>query len=181
MGTTYLRIITVFSLGTLGYMCLEKIVMGTGKTTITMVCQLAGALTNIVLDPVMIYGLFGCPAMGVAGAAWATVIGQFVSLIVIAAVYFKKGVGLESGMRHLRPEKKTLGSIYAIGLPAIVMQILTLIISLLRFVVLALPLAWALSLTENAANLVWISLPVAEAGACLVAVLLTRRTYLHSL
>ena len=75
MGTTYLRIITVFSLGTLGYMCLEKIVMGTGKTTITMVCQLAGALTNIVLDPIMIYGLLGCPAMGVAGAAWATVIG----------------------------------------------------------------------------------------------------------
>ena len=129
MGTTYLRIITVFSLGTLGYMCLEKIVMGTGKTTITMICQLAGALTNIVLDPVMIYGLLGSPAMGVAGAALATVIGQFVSLIVIAAVYFKKGVGLESGMRYLKPEKKTLGSIYTIGLPAIVMQILTPIMS----------------------------------------------------
>ena len=312
MGTTYLRIITVFSLGTLGYMCLEKIVMGTGKTTITMICQLAGALTNIVLDPVMIYGLLGSPAMGVAGAAWATVIGQFVSLIVIAAVYFKKGVGLESGMRYLKPEKKTLGSIYTIGLPAIVMQILTpimsyalnlilgsisvsavtaygvyyklqnfifmpgyglnnasipiisynfgaknkarvsqtirygllyvlvimligiillqlfarqivglfsvteeshqlcvlalriitcgfffaganiilqgvcqalgkggysLVISLLRFVVLALPLAWTLSLTENAANLVWLSLPVAEAGACATAILLTRKTY----
>lgn len=56
MGTTYLRIITVFSLGTLGYMCLEKIVMGTGKTMITMICQLAGVITNIVLDPIMIYG-----------------------------------------------------------------------------------------------------------------------------
>ena len=312
MGTTYLRIITAFSLGTLGYMCFEKIVMGTGKTMITMICQLAGAITNIVLDPIMIYGLFGCPAMGVAGAAWATVIGQFVSLIVIAVVYFKKGVGIESNIRYLKPERKTLKSIYSIGVPAIVMQILTpimsyamnlilgaisvsavtaygvyyklqnfifmpgyglnnasipiisynygaknkervsqtirygliyisvimlvgivllqlfarpivgifsvteeshqlcvlalrtitcgfffaganiilqgvcqalgkggysLIISLLRFVVLALPLAWALSAAENAASIVWISLPVAEAGACVVAVLLTRRTY----
>ena len=55
--------------------------------------------------------------MGVAGAAWATVIGQFVSLIVIAVVYFKKGVSIESDMRYLKPERKTLGSIYSIGLP----------------------------------------------------------------
>ncbi len=315
MGTTYLRIITVFSLGTLGYMCLEKIVMGTGKTTITMICQLAGAMTNIILDPIMIYGLLGCPAMGVAGAAWATVIGQFVSLIVIATVYFKKGVGIESNIRYLKPERQTLGSIYSIGLPAIVMQILTpimsytlnlilgaisvsavtaygvyyklqnfifmpgyglnnasipiisynfgarnkqrvsqtvrygliyvsvimigialsqlfarqivgifsvteeshqlcvlalriitcgfffaganiilqgvcqalgkgiysLVISLLRFIVLVLPMAWALSLTENAASLVWLSLPVAEAGACVAAILLTRKIYRKAL
>ena len=316
MGITYLRIITVFSLGSLGFMCLEKIVMGTGKTTVTMISQLAGAVTNIVLDPIMIYGLLGRPAMGVAGAAWATVIGQFVSLIVIAVAFFKKGVGLESGLRYLKPEKQTLGSIYAVGLPAIVMQILTpimsyalnlilgaisvsavtaygvyyklqnfifmpgyglnnasipiisynfgaknkarvsqtirygliyvsvimligiillqlfarqivgifsvteeshqlcvlalriitcgfffaganiilqgvcqalgkggysLIISLLRFVILALPLAWALSLTENAATLVWLSLPVAEAGACAAAILLTRKTYRKAL
>ena len=129
MGTTYLRIITIFSFGTLGYMCLEKIVMGTGKTTITMLCQLAGAVTNIILDPVMIYGLLGCPAMGVAGAAWATVIGQFVSLIVIAVIYFKKGVGIETSLRYLRPEQRTLAGIYSIGLPAIVMQILTPIMS----------------------------------------------------
>lgn len=312
MGTTYLRIITVFSLGTLGYMCLEKIVMGTGKTTITMLCQLAGAVTNIILDPIMIYGHFGCPAMGVAGAAWATVIGQFVSLIVIAVVYFRKGIGIDNGIRYIKPEKRTLGSIYSIGLPAIVMQILTpimsyamnlilgtisvsavtaygvyyklqnfifmpgyglnnasipiisynfgaknrervsqairygllyvsgimligiillqifahpivgifsvteesqqlcvlalriitcgfffaganiilqgvcqalghgsysLMISLLRFIVLALPLAWVLSLSANAADVVWLALPVAEAGACAAAVLLTRRAY----
>ena len=102
MGTIYLRIITLCSLATLAYMCLEKIVMGTGKTTITMICQLAGVITNIILDPIMIYGLLGCPAMGVSGAAWATVIGQFVSLIVIAMIYFKKGVGIENGMRYLK-------------------------------------------------------------------------------
>ena len=61
MGTTYLRIITVFSLGTLGYMCLEKIVMGTGKTTITMICQLAGAITNIILDPIISTGFWAVP------------------------------------------------------------------------------------------------------------------------
>lgn len=129
MGTTYLRIITVFSFGSLGYMCLEKIVMATGKTTITMICQLAGALTNIILDPVMIYGLLGCPAMGIAGAACATVIGQFVSLAVIAVAYFKKGVGIDTGIRYLAPHRRTLQKMFAIGLPAIIMQILTPIMS----------------------------------------------------
>ena len=129
MGTTYLRIITVFSFGSLGYMCLEKIVMATGKTTVTMICQLAGAVTNIILDPIMIYGLFGCPAMGIAGAACATVIGQFVSLAVIAVAYFKKGVGIDTNIRYLTPHRRTLQKMFAIGLPAIIMQILTPIMS----------------------------------------------------
>ena len=236
--------------------------------------------------------------------------------MVIATVYFKKGVGIESNIRYLKPERQTLGSIYSIGLPAIVMQILTpimsytlnlilgaisvsavtaygvyyklqnfifmpgyglnnasipiisynfgarnkqrvsqtvrygliyvsvimligiallqlfarqivgifsvteeshqlcvlalriitcgfffaganiilqgvcqalgkgiysLVISLLRFIVLVLPMAWALSLTENAASLVWLSLPVAEAGACVAAILLTRKIYRKAL
>lgn len=128
-GTAYLRIITIFSLGTFGYMCLEKSVMGTGKTTITMIWQLAGATTNIVLDSIMIYGLWGCPSLGVAGAAWAIVAGQFVSLFVIGTVYLKKDVGIDSNLRYVKPDGPTLRRIYAIGLPVIVMQILTPIMS----------------------------------------------------
>ena len=312
MGTAYLSIITIFSLGTLGYMCIEKVVMGTGQTTITMICQLAGALTNIILDPIMIYGWLGCPAMGVTGAAWATVIGQFVSLIVIVVFCFKKDMGIGGMFRNLKPDGKTISAIYSIGLPAIVMQVLTpimtyamnlilgaisvsavtaygvyyklqnfifmpgfglnnasipiisfnrgagdkgrvaqtircgliyvsclmlagivllqvfagqivgmfsvsaassqlcvlalriitcgflfaganiilqgvcqalgkgtysLIISLLRFIVLALPLAWALSMLPNAADVIWAALPIAEAGACAAAVILTKTAY----
>ena len=264
------------------------------------------------LDPIMIYGWLGCPAMGVTGAAWATVIGQFVSLIVIVVFCFKKDMGIGGMFRNLKPDGKTLSAIYSIGLPAIVMQVLTpimtyamnlilgaisvsavtaygvyyklqnfifmpgfglnnasipiisfnrgagdrgrvaqtirygliyvsclmlagivllqvfagqiagmfsvsaessqlcvlalriitcgflfaganiilqgvcqalgkgtysLIISLLRFIVLALPLAWALSMLPNAADVIWAALPIAEAGACAAAVILTKKAY----
>lgn len=125
LGTTYLRIVTVFSLGAIGYMCLEKVVMGCGNTRATMIGQLSGVITNIILDPVMIFGL----SMGVAGAAWATIIGQFVSLFVIAYVNFFRNKEIDSGLKYLRPRKDTLKSIFTIGLPAIVMQILTPVLS----------------------------------------------------
>lgn len=125
LGTTYLRIVAVFSLGAIGYMCLEKVVMGCGNTRATMIGQLSGVITNIILDPVMIFGF----SMGVAGAAWATVIGQFVSLFVIAYVNFFRNRELDSGLKYLRPRKDTLKSIFHIGVPAIIMQILTPVMS----------------------------------------------------
>ena len=125
MGTDYLRIVTVFSFGALGYMTMEKIVMATGKTMITMICQLTGAVTNIILDPILIRGMFGMPAMGVSGAAWATVLGQILSLVIISVFYFKRGVGIDRGIRYLKPEKSVLKDIYTVGFPAIIMQILT--------------------------------------------------------
>lgn len=129
MGTTYLQIVTIFSLGTIGYMCIEKIVMATGNTVATMIGQLSGAAANIILDPIMIYGLFGCPVLGVAGAAWATIIGQFISLIVIIIflVHDKKEISL--GFRFLFPEKNIVSNIYSVGLPAIIMQILVPVMS----------------------------------------------------
>lgn len=129
LGTTYVRIISVFSLGTLGYMCLEKVTIATGRTKITMLTQIAGALTNILLDPVLIYGWLGFPAMGVRGAAIATVIGQFVSLIWIGTFYLRKNAILTIRLPDFRPKASILKELYRIGIPAIVMQILVPIMS----------------------------------------------------
>lgn len=129
MAVTYLRIVTIFSFGTMMYMTFEKIVMATGRTVITMTAQLAGAVTNIVLDPIMIYGLLGLPAMRVAGAAYATVIGQFVSLFIIVVFYLRKQVETDHSLRYLRPERDALLNIYRVGIPAIIMQILVPVMS----------------------------------------------------
>lgn len=124
LGTTYLRIVTVGSLGSLGYMCIEKIVMGCGRTRATMAAQMIGAITNIILDPIMIFGLLGLPAMGVAGAAWATVIGQFVSLFVIAYIHFFRNKEVDSGLKYLKPDKEIMKGLFDISFPATVMQVL---------------------------------------------------------
>ena len=129
MGTTYLQIVTIFSLGTIGYMCIEKVVMATGNTVATMIGQLSGAVANIILDPIMIYGLLGCPVLGVAGAAWATVIGQFVSLIVIIVFLIHDDKEIRLGLRFLLLEKNIVRNIFSIGLPAIIMQILVPVMS----------------------------------------------------
>lgn len=129
MGTTYLRIVSLGSLGTIGYMGIEKIAMGCGKTRATMVAQMAGALTNIILDPIMIFGLLGLPAMGVAGAAWATVIGQFVSLFIILYVQHFKLPEVSASPRYWKPDKGVLKAIFTISLPATVMQVLVPIMS----------------------------------------------------
>ncbi|MGN1008954.1 MAG: MATE family efflux transporter, partial [Butyricicoccus sp.] len=82
MACSYLRICCVLSFGVILYMIYEKLLQATGRTMQATVAQIAGALTNIVLDPIMIFGLLGCPALGIQGAAYATVIGQFVSAIL---------------------------------------------------------------------------------------------------
>ena len=125
MAVTYLQIVTVWSFGTIFYMCLEKIIMATGNTLITMIAQLAGAVTNIVMDPVMIFGLAGCPEMGVAGAAAATVIGQCVSLVIILWMHLKRNSFMNKNIRYLKPQAEILKNIYRIGAPAILMQALT--------------------------------------------------------
>ena len=124
MGTTYLRIVTIFSFGTIGYMCLEKVAMGCGNTKATMIGQLSGAVTNIILDPILIFGMFGLPAMGVTGAAVATVIGQFVSFFIIAFVVFFRTKELDRGIRFLRPYKDVMRQFWHISLPATAQQIL---------------------------------------------------------
>lgn len=81
-GTDYMWIVTVFSLGLFMSVTMERVLQVTGKTVYQMISQMTGAVVNIILDPVFIFGWLGLPAMGVAGAAWATVIGQFCGMAV---------------------------------------------------------------------------------------------------
>ncbi len=125
MGCSYLRICCVLSFGIMLYMIYEKLLQATGRTMQATIAQVAGALTNIVLDPIMIFGWLGCPAMGVAGAAYATVIGQIVSAaldLVFHTIYNKRD--FDTHLRFLRPRKHIIWEIYTAGLPAILMQAL---------------------------------------------------------
>ena len=109
----------------MGFFAFEKILQATGNTTLSMAAQLSGAVTNILLDPVFIFGYFGLPAMGVAGAAVATVIGQCVSMTVGCIVHYRLNHEVDNGLRYVRPNRKIIGEIYKVGVPAIAMQSLT--------------------------------------------------------
>lgn len=122
-GALYMRIVTIFSLGALVEITMERILQVTGKTVYQMISQMSGAVVNIILDPIMIFGLLGFPAMGVAGAAVATVTGQLFAMVVSLLLnHFKNHeVRLSAkGMLHL--EGRTIRGIYQVGLPSIIMQ-----------------------------------------------------------
>ena len=124
MSGTYLRICTLLCIGNIMFAIYEKLLQSTGKAIFSTTSQIAGALTNIVLDPIFIYGWFGLPAMGVAGAAWATVIGQWVSMIAGGVLHYTKNKEVQSGLCYLKPNGRIIKEIYRIGLPAIIMQAL---------------------------------------------------------
>lgn len=128
-GTSYVRIITLVCFGTMFYFAFEKILQATGNATYSMICQISGAVTNIVLDPLMIFGYGFFPKLGVAGAAWATVIGQIVAMIVGGILFFTRTPELKKGLRYLRPDGTIIGRIYKVGFPAIIMNGLTSIMS----------------------------------------------------
>lgn len=121
-ATTYLRICGGFSGCVFLSVMSEKILQATGNTVRSMMVQLLGAIFNIVFDPILIFGLFGFPAMGVAGAAVATVAGQFASM-VLSFIYMRRKDNLVTlKVRGFRPKKQVIGEIYKVGLPSIVMQ-----------------------------------------------------------
>ncbi|MBA4698206.1 MAG: MATE family efflux transporter [Ruminococcus sp.] len=121
-GTEYMMIITVASAGIFMQITFERLLQSTGKTFYNMITQGTGALINIILDPILIFGLFGMPRLEVAGAALATIIGQITA--VFMSLYFncKKNTELNLNMRGFRPDKRIIGEIYKIGVPSIVMQ-----------------------------------------------------------
>ena len=124
-GVSYLQIVTICSFGTIGYMCFEKLLQATGQTTAAMLGQLTGSLTNLILDPIFIFGYLGLPAMGTTGAAIATVIGQCASLTVAGLLHFRKNKEISNRLSMLRPSAAVIRQIYTVGGPAIVMQALT--------------------------------------------------------
>lgn len=121
-GTQYLSICLIFSAGLFAQVTFERLLQSTGKTTYSMITQLTGALLNIILDPIMIYGYLGFPKMGVAGAAIATVIGQVVAgcLALFFNLKFNKEIKITfSGICH--PDGKIIAKIYSVGVPSIIM------------------------------------------------------------
>ncbi|MBU9736067.1 MATE family efflux transporter [Diplocloster agilis] len=121
-GTEYLMICTIFSLGIFMQITFERLMQSTGRTIYNMITQGTGAVINIVLDPILIFGLLGFPKMGVAGAAAATVIGQTVSMLMSFYFNEKKNVEIKLRVREFRPNAKTIRNIYAVGFPSIIMQ-----------------------------------------------------------
>ena len=121
-GTDYMWIVTVFSLGLFMSVTMERVLQVTGKTVYQMISQMTGAVVNIILDPVFIFGWLGLPAMGVAGAAWATVIGQFCGLAVGIGINQVKNHEVRLNFRRFRPDWHSIKGIYQVGLPSIIMQ-----------------------------------------------------------
>lgn len=124
MGNSYLSICSVVSFGIILFSIYEKLLQSTGKTMYSTIAQISGAVVNIVLDPILIFGYIGLPAMGIEGAAYATVIGQIVSMLVAMYFHYKKNIEVKSGARYLKLESRIVREIYVIGLPAIIMQAL---------------------------------------------------------
>lgn len=120
MGTTYLRICTCFSLGSIGYTAYERFLQATGKTMLSGISQISGAVANIILDYVFIYPL----NMGVSGAAWATIIGQFISLFVAMYFHYKKNKEIDGSVKYIKPDMRLIKGIYSIGFSATLMQAL---------------------------------------------------------
>lgn len=121
-GTEYLTVCCCASLGVFMQFIFEKLLQSTGKTFYTMITQGVGAVVNLILDPIFIFGYLGVPAMGVKGAAIATVTGQFVAAILAALFNFKYNKEIHISFKGFRPNFKIIGVIYQVGFPSIIMQ-----------------------------------------------------------
>lgn len=120
MGMSYLRICCVVSFGIIFFSLFEKLLQATGRSLYSTIGQVVGAVVNIILDPIMIYGIGPVPEMGVEGAAYATVIGQVVSAALLFIFHMKLNKEFEHGVEYMKPDTGIIKAIYAIGLPAII-------------------------------------------------------------
>jgi putative MATE family efflux protein len=120
-GHSYLAIILCLGFGAFGQMIFERLLQATGKTIYTMFTQGTGAIINIILDPILIFGYFGMPKMGIAGAALATVIGQTVAAIMAITFNLKVNNEIHFSLKEFRPSLQTIRSILYIGIPSVIM------------------------------------------------------------
>lgn len=121
-GTQYLTICLIFSFGIFMEMTFERIMQSTGRTIYSMVTQGTGAIINIILDPIMIFGLFGFPRLGIRGAAIATVTGQIIAMILAVWFNHKKNRDVQLSFKGFKPDGRIIAKIYEVGVPSIVMQ-----------------------------------------------------------
>jgi len=121
-GVTYLQIITIFSVFSMIQVQLEKVLQATGNMVAPMIISMSGAITNLILDPIMIFGLFGFPQLGIAGAAIATVTGQAVAFCVAVYILHTKEHVVHVQFKGYKMDWNVVKDIYAVGLPSMVMQ-----------------------------------------------------------
>ncbi|MBQ8514257.1 MAG: MATE family efflux transporter [Ruminococcus sp.] len=120
----YLQICCIASFGIVFFSIYEKLLQATGHSVCSTIAQIAGAVTNMILDPIMIYGWLGCPELGVKGAAYATVIGQVVSFLIALLLHLKVNKSLSNRLCYFKPSGSMIKAIYSIGFPAIIAQAL---------------------------------------------------------
>ena len=133
LACDYTYIVLCLSFGCLLQIAFEKIFQGIGEMKITMILLATGAIINIILDPIMIFGLLGCPAMGVKGAAYATVIGQITAFLLYIVVYKRRRFAVEIHPKYLKFEKSMILQIYSVGIPSSIMMTLpSILVSILN-------------------------------------------------
>lgn len=133
LACDYTYIVLCLSFGCLLQVAFEKIFQGIGEMKITMILLATGAVINIILDPILIFGLLGCPAMGVKGAAYATVIGQIVAFLLYVVVYRRRKFAVRIHPKYLKMDKKIIGQIYSVGIPSSIMLMLpSVLVSILN-------------------------------------------------
>lgn len=135
MAIDYLRICCGFSFGILYFSLYEKVLQATGKSMYSTIAQITGAVVNIVLDPILIYGLLGCPALGVSGAAYATIIGQIASAICGFILHLKANKEIKNSLVYMKPSAGIIKGIYSIGFAAIIAQALMSVMTYLLNVI----------------------------------------------
>jgi len=121
-GIQYLTVICCCSFGIFGQFIFERLLQSTGKTFYTMITQMTGAVINLILDPILIFGLFGLPRLEAAGAAIATVIGQIAAAVLACIFNVKKNKEIHIDFKGYRPDGSVIGQIYKVGVPSIIMQ-----------------------------------------------------------
>ncbi len=121
-GVTYMTICCCLSFGVYTQLIFERLLQSTGKTFYNMITQGTGAIVNIILDPILIFGLLGAPGMGIAGAAVATVTGQIFAGVLALIFNLKVNKEINLSIKGFKPDVKAIIRIYKVGLPSIIMQ-----------------------------------------------------------